>query len=688
MDPADSDDEEYDSDDESMMDEDEGVPPLNPELQEAYDKFREDGGGEDDVDIDMDDLAEEIEDSARQMRDIEAALADPKITKPALLMAKSQLPTLFGNLEDVQYELDGLELATDEERARRKATLAQLEGMFTKIHALEGVCDAVRLRLSEAARTLGNNLFKEGSFVQAIRHYDDAIALDTGNATLYTNRALAKQKMDNLDGAEGAVADAKRAVTLDTGSLKGYIILLKCHLQQRNYAAATEVFGMVPLAYDTRPEVVELKTQTAQGAKEAGNAALREGKTDVAITNYSLAIRSEPQNHLLYSNRSAAHQTRKNFQAALDDANAALDLCPSFGKGYIHKARCLVQLKRHKEATAALAEAARALSAPQFAADLASISPQMNEINAAIQQATNSTAAPARPPPRAEQSDRDKAEVLKESGNAAYKGEDYQEAIKFYSQALSLQPLDGSYYGNRAAAWLMMKEYKRAAADCAEGLKHEQVPGALDKLRLRQASAVANMGDFPAAVRLLVEATAAHPPSAVNFDKVVSVLEGAAANALLGAESLEKKEFSRAKRLFQLASTGQAGAYADNPIVRLGVARCHLGLGEYEDASREAQKVSDFLVFSPSRLSLLFSFSLSFSPPSAPSSCPCPSPPLPLPHTRQSKRSSALPAARDRSPWTPTSAAPMPCRPQGPPTSPPSTSPPRCRWTPTTSASR
>lgn len=586
-----SDEEEFDSDDE-MMDEDEGVPPLNPDLQRAYDQFP---GNDDEVSINMDDLSDEIEDTARQMRDIEVALDDPKITKPALLMAKSQLPTLFGNLEDVQYELDGLELTTDEERARRKATLAELEVMFAKIHTLEAVCDATRLRLSEAARTLGNDLFKAGSFVQAIRHYDDAIALDSGNATLYTNRALARQKMDVLDGPEGAIADAKRAVTLDTGSLKGYIILLKCHLQQRNYAAATEVFGMVPLAYDSRPEVVELKTATAQGAKEAGNAALKEGKPDVAVANYSLAIRADAQNHLLYSNRSAAQQTRKNFQAALDDANAALELCPTFAKGYIHKARCLVQLKRHKEATAALAEATKALSSPQFAADLDSISPQMKEIAASIHQATNASSAPARPPPRAEQSDREKAEALKESGNAAYKGEDYQDAIKYYSQALSLQPADGSYYGNRAAAWLMMKEYKRAAADCHEGLKHEPSLGALDKLRLRHASALANMGDLPGAIKLLSDAVSAHPPSAASFDKVVAALQGASANALLGAESLEKAEFSRAKRLFQLASTGQASAYGDNPVVRLGIARCHLGLGEYEDASREAQKVCDAL---------------------------------------------------------------------------------------------
>ena len=62
-----------------------------------------------------------------------------------------------------------------------------------------------------------------------------------------------------------------------------------------------------------------------------------------------------------------------------------------------------------------------------------------------------------------------RAEALKERGNVCYRNEEYQDAVRMYSQAIAAYPSNGVYYGNRAAAWMMLKEFKRAVADCAEG---------------------------------------------------------------------------------------------------------------------------------------------------------------------------------------------------------------------------
>ena len=43
----------------------------------------------------------------------------------------------------------------------------------------------------------------------------------------------------------------------------------------------------------------------------------------------------------------------------------------------------------------------------------------------------------------------------------------------------------GSYYGNRAATWIMLKEFQRAVDDCVTGLTLEKSVGELDKLRQR-----------------------------------------------------------------------------------------------------------------------------------------------------------------------------------------------------------
>jgi hypothetical protein len=46
-----------------------------------------------------------------------------------------------------------------------------------------------------------------------------------------------------------------------------------------------------------------------------------------------------------------------------------------------------------------------------------------------------------------------------------------------------MMPTEGAFYGNRAAGWIMLKEFKKAVDDCVTGLKLEKTFGELDKLR-------------------------------------------------------------------------------------------------------------------------------------------------------------------------------------------------------------
>ncbi|KAJ4429594.1 hypothetical protein ANN_21779, partial [Periplaneta americana] len=57
-----------------------------------------------------------------------------------------------------------------------------------------------------------------------------------------------------------------------------------------------------------------------------------------------------PNNHLLLSSRSHALFRLNRFQAALEDAESAVRLCPSWGKGHYHRGMALGALGRHEEA--------------------------------------------------------------------------------------------------------------------------------------------------------------------------------------------------------------------------------------------------------------------------------------------------------------------------------------------------
>ncbi|XP_075974823.1 stress-induced phosphoprotein 1 [Anticarsia gemmatalis] len=87
--------------------------------------------------------------------------------------------------------------------------------------------------------------------------------------------------------------------------------------------------------------------------KEKGNAALSMGKFEEAVQHYTDAIALDPKNHVLYSNRSAAHAKAENFAAALEDANTTVEINPTWSKGYSRKGAALAYLGRHDEAIAA-----------------------------------------------------------------------------------------------------------------------------------------------------------------------------------------------------------------------------------------------------------------------------------------------------------------------------------------------
>ena len=62
------------------------------------------------------------------------------------------------------------------------------------------------------------------------------------------------------------------------------------------------------------------------------NAACQTGDFALAITLYTEAIRLDPANHILYSNRSAAHVKLGQFGKALQDAVKAKQLNPEWPK--------------------------------------------------------------------------------------------------------------------------------------------------------------------------------------------------------------------------------------------------------------------------------------------------------------------------------------------------------------------
>lgn len=74
---------------------------------------------------------------------------------------------------------------------------------------------------------------------------------------------------------------------------------------------------------------------TSEELKAQGNKAFSSGDYSAAVDLFSQAIQMDPSNHVLYSNRSAAYCSLKNYQQALDDAEKAIKVKPDWAKASI-----------------------------------------------------------------------------------------------------------------------------------------------------------------------------------------------------------------------------------------------------------------------------------------------------------------------------------------------------------------
>ncbi|KAL4897474.1 hypothetical protein BDV59DRAFT_167795 [Aspergillus ambiguus] len=75
----------------------------------------------------------------------------------------------------------------------------------------------------------------------------------------------------------------------------------------------------------------------ADALKAEGNKAFSAKDYSTAADKFTQAIAIEPENHILYSNRSAVYSAQGEYQKALDDANKATGIKPDWSKGWARK---------------------------------------------------------------------------------------------------------------------------------------------------------------------------------------------------------------------------------------------------------------------------------------------------------------------------------------------------------------
>ena len=84
--------------------------------------------------------------------------------------------------------------------------------------------------------------------------------------------------------------------------------------------------------------------------KALGTKAFQEKDYAKAVEHFSNALKETPDDHTLYSNRSACFYNSNQFDHALEDADKCIQVKPDWGKGYQRKAMALHAMGRYDEA--------------------------------------------------------------------------------------------------------------------------------------------------------------------------------------------------------------------------------------------------------------------------------------------------------------------------------------------------
>ncbi|XP_012527738.2 hsp70-Hsp90 organizing protein 3 [Monomorium pharaonis] len=87
-----------------------------------------------------------------------------------------------------------------------------------------------------------------------------------------------------------------------------------------------------------------------ENLKQQGNACVKEKQYQKAMLHYSHAIKLDPQNYSLYSNRSFTFLMMERYRDAFNDALITIQLKPDWSKGYFRRGEVELKLSSYDEA--------------------------------------------------------------------------------------------------------------------------------------------------------------------------------------------------------------------------------------------------------------------------------------------------------------------------------------------------
>ncbi|MDP2438694.1 MAG: tetratricopeptide repeat protein [archaeon] len=309
-------------------------------------------------------------------KQMQASMGDPAVGAilQALLMAtlEKSNPGIFQQMQQAQQGQQGGADSAPAPSPSRKAEPPKKKEEPVVVLSPEQ-------QQAVALKEAGNKHYSLKEWEQAIEKYSQAVELDPDNLLYRLNRASVHMMTSHFDECiaecDEALAHGKAVRAPFDQMAKAYHRKGRCYLRLNDLDAAIKAFDQSMTEHRTAECLKDLRDterlrekriaeayldpQLSLEAKERGAKLFQEGKMPEAIQEFSEAIKRNPKDHTIFSNRSFAYLKLGAFAEALSDAEHTIKLDPTFIKGYIRKAQVHHRAKDYHKAVATYEDALR-----------------------------------------------------------------------------------------------------------------------------------------------------------------------------------------------------------------------------------------------------------------------------------------------------------------------------------------
>jgi len=240
-----------------------------------------------------------------------------------------------------------------------------------------------------ALKDEGNKAYKAKKFEEALELYGKAFAKDGTNMSVLTNMAAVFFEQEKY--AE-CIAKCEEAIEVGRENradfkliAKAYARIANAHAKLNQQSEALK-FYQKSLSEHRDPAIVKkvqqiekqikdekekayLDPAKAEEERQRGNEAFTKGDYPGAVGAYTEAIKRNPEDAKIFSNRAAGYSKLMEFNLALKDCDRCIELDPQFIKGHLRKGHICIALKNYQKACEAFEEARKIDGSNQEAID-------------------------------------------------------------------------------------------------------------------------------------------------------------------------------------------------------------------------------------------------------------------------------------------------------------------------------